>query len=242
MRAVTFDLWHTLVNDSKELSEFWTSERIEGMLEILIAGGYKVERREILEAYARSGALFEELRMRSSKEIDVAEQIEILLSLMKIEPNQRLIAKLEKPYTEVVLKKLPFVIPGAEECLQTLKDRGYKLGLISNTGRTPGKVLREMLRKIGLSHYFEQLTFSNEIGLRKPHPAPFIHTLKILSARASEAVHIGDQLRSDIYGAKNAGMKAILYKPLSKLEAVNVEPDEVVDSLTSVAEIIEKFK
>lgn len=241
MRAVTFDLWHTLVNDSRELSEFWTNNRIEGMLEILLASGYEVENREMLEAYLKSGAIFEELRKRSNKEIDVAEQIEIILYLLRIIPDQELIAKLEKPYIEAVLKKPPVVIPGAEECLQVLKDKGYKLGLISNTGRTPGKVLRQMLREMGLSRYFEQLTFSNEIGLRKPHPVPFIHTLKMLSVQASEAVHIGDHLKSDVYGAKNAGMKAILYKPLSKLEEVNIEPDAAVENLTSIVEIIEKF-
>jgi putative hydrolase of the HAD superfamily len=228
------------VNDSRELSEFWTNGRVEGMLEVLLVGGYKVERGELLEAYARSGVLFEELRKRSSREIDVDEQIEIILSLLGIEPDQGLIAKLENPYTMVLLKKPPIIIPGAKECLQVLKDKGYKLGLISNTGRTPGKVLRQMLREIDLIQYFEELTFSNEIGLRKPHPAPFIHTLKILSAQSSEAVHVGDHLKSDIYGAKNVGMKAILFKPFSKLEPVDVEPDAAVESLTSIAEVIEK--
>ncbi|MEM2924802.1 MAG: HAD family hydrolase [Methanocellales archaeon] len=241
MQAVTFDLWHTLVNDSRELSEYWMNMRIEGMLEILLASGYEVERRELLEVYQRSGAIFDELRKRSDKEIDVAEQIEIMLSLLRIESDRGLITKLDKPYTEVVLKKPPIVIAGAEECLQVLKDRGYKLGLISNTGRTPGKVLRQMLREIGLIPYFQHLTFSNEIGLRKPHPAPFIHTLNVLSVQSSEAVHIGDHLKSDIFGAKNAGMKAILYKPLSKLEEVNVKPDGEVENLKSIVEVIEKF-
>lgn len=241
MRAVTFDLWHTLVFDTKEMNEFWTDGRIDGMLEILNANGHQLERNAILEAYARSGAIFEERRKREDKEIDVPEQIESLLSLLKIKPDRGLIVKLEKPYAEILLKNPPLIIDGARDCLRSLKENGYKLGLISNTGRTPGRVLRQVLEAMSLTGYFEQLTFSNEIGLRKPHPAPFQHTLSKLSVEASEAVHIGDHLRSDIYGAKCIGMKAILYKPLSKTEGINVEPDAAIESLSSIVELIEEL-
>ncbi len=241
MRAVTFDLWHTLVYDTKEMNEFWTNGRVYGMLEILNASGYQLERNAILEAYARSGSIFEERRHSNNKEIDVPEQIEIFLSLLKIEPESELIARLTKPYAEILLCKLPLVIAGAEECLKALKREGYRLGLISNTGRTPGRVLRQMLHEIKLAGYFDHMTFSNEIQIRKPHIIPFCQTLKHLSVKAGDAVHIGDHLKSDIYGAKNAGMKAILYKPLSKMEPVSVEPDAAVDSLESIVEIVERI-
>lgn len=241
MRAVTFDLWHTLVYDTRDMNEFWTSTRIEGMLEILNISGYQVLKNSLLEAYAGSGAIFEQRRHSSNKEIDVPEQIEIFLSLLKIEPEPGLIEALEKPYAEILLRKPPLAMDGAEQCLKQLKAKGYRLGLISNTGRTPGRVLRKVLDEMNLSGYFDHMTFSNEIGVRKPHLIPFCQTLKYLQTKAGEAVHIGDHLKSDIFGAKNAGMKAILYKPLSKMEAVNVEPDAAVENLASIVEIVEKI-
>jgi FMN phosphatase YigB (HAD superfamily) len=87
----------------------------------------------------------------------------------------------------------------------------YPLAIISDTGITPGRVLRQILEKDGVLGYFSHLTFSDELGWSKPHPEAFLSTLIALNARPDSAVHIGDLLRTDILGAQSVGMRAVQY-------------------------------
>lgn len=93
--------------------------------------------------------------------------------------------------------------------LRWLRETGKGIGLISNTGMTPGFILRQVLRKEGVADFFDVLLFSDEVGVRKPERAIFDMVVEKLRAKSSEVVHIGDDLRSDVWGAKNAGFRAI---------------------------------
>jgi FMN phosphatase YigB (HAD superfamily) len=89
----------------------------------------------------------------------------------------------------------------------------YRIALICNTGYTGGRVLRQVLAQRGLIGHFEVLTFSNEHGFVKPHPAIFHDTLAALSVPPDSAVHIGDTEEMDIAGAQAAGMYSARYLP-----------------------------
>jgi len=69
-------------------------------------------------------------------------------------------------------------------------------------------VLREVLKRRNIIQFFRVLTFSDELKIRKPNPEIFLHTLKSLNASTSTSLHIGDELESDILGAKRCGMQA----------------------------------
>jgi putative hydrolase of the HAD superfamily len=75
--------------------------------------------------------------------------------------------------------------------------------------RTPGVILREILRTYGLLDYFTHLTFSDEVGIRKPDPAIFHRTLRAAGVPPAEAVHVGDDPVLDVEGARAAGMRVI---------------------------------
>jgi FMN phosphatase YigB (HAD superfamily) len=83
------------------------------------------------------------------------------------------------------------------------------IGLICNTGRTPGFGLRRFLDRAGIAKCFDIMLFSDEIGIRKPNPEIFLKAAETMSVKPCEIVHVGDNLKSDVYGAKNAGFKAI---------------------------------
>jgi putative hydrolase of the HAD superfamily len=101
------------------------------------------------------------------------------------------------------------LLPGAKEALGTVRSKGYKIGLISNTGRTPGIVLRKVMENLGILEYFDTTTFSNETLVRKPAESAFRATLDKLKVAPKSAVHVGDDAEGDIAGAKRAGMRAI---------------------------------
>ena len=95
-----------------------------------------------------------------------------------------------------------------ENILEKLSKK-YKLGLISDTGQTSGRILREILKKDGIYDYFLVHSFSDEMGVSKPNKKIFEMTLKKLCSLPANTVHIGDNIATDICGAINYGLKAI---------------------------------
>jgi putative hydrolase of the HAD superfamily len=113
------------------------------------------------------------------------------------------------------------------------------VGLISNTGRTPGSVLRVLMDKMGILDKFDVTTFSNEIQIRKPAQMAFMTTLDKLKVVPRSAVHIGDDAEKDILGAKMCGMKAI------QIVAADAEQSDFADarkhSLSHITDDIAKL-
>lgn len=92
--------------------------------------------------------------------------------------------------------------------LQTLKARGCKLALVSNTGYVQGDVMRQTLADMGLAACFDWMIFSNEIGYAKPDPRIFQALISTSNVPAARIMHIGDDLVSDVQGARSMGMSA----------------------------------
>ncbi len=123
----------------------------------------------------------------------------------------------------------PTLIDGAAETVQRLVQH-YRLGIISDSGLSAGKTLRQFLKRDGLLDCFTCTTFSDEVGVSKPHARIFQITLAKLGAQPHEAVHLGDLVHSDIAGAKAIGMYAV--RLAANYDDANraVEPDAVVKS------------
>ena len=106
----------------------------------------------------------------------------------------------------------------------------YRLGIISDSGLSSGRTLREFLRRDNLLDYFACATFSDELGVSKPDPRTFLSTLACLDASPVEAVHLGDLTRSDVAGAKSVGMRAVRLAVDYDDPDRSVAPDAVVYS------------
>lgn len=92
------------------------------------------------------------------------------------------------------------------ESLERLKGKGYSLGVISNLRRD----MNQLCDNLGMAPYLDFCLTSAEIGVEKPDPAIFVAALKRAGVKPSEALHVGDQPRSDMVGARGAGLHAIL--------------------------------
>ena len=99
----------------------------------------------------------------------------------------------------------------ALEVLDQLRARGFHIAVVSNTpwGSSAELWLQE-LRRHALLERLDAVTFCVEVGWRKPHPAPFLCTLKKLAVEPSDAVFVGDDPRWDVEGAQRAGIRPIL--------------------------------
>jgi putative hydrolase of the HAD superfamily len=89
--------------------------------------------------------------------------------------------------------------------LETLRDRGLRLGLVSNA-LDPPELLHRDLQQLGVAERLDVAVFSSEVGWRKPHPAIFERALRTLDVRAEQALFVGDTLATDIAGAAALGM------------------------------------
>jgi putative hydrolase of the HAD superfamily len=92
--------------------------------------------------------------------------------------------------------------------LDALRERGLKLGLVSNAF-DPGWLLRRDLEQMGLAQRLDVSVFSSEIGLRKPHPAIFQRALSSLGVEPRNALFVGDRLYEDVRGAGELGMTTV---------------------------------
>jgi putative hydrolase of the HAD superfamily len=84
---------------------------------------------------------------------------------------------------------------------------------------------------------------SHSIGWQKPHQAIFRRALDLSGVPAPEAVMVGDRMVQDVWGAKRLGMRAIWRRPLAGApqEPVEVEPDAVIDDLTELPAVLERW-
>jgi putative hydrolase of the HAD superfamily len=216
IRLVTFDFWQTLFADTANSLEHAQVLRLRTVRDVLAAAGHRYGAGELAAADVRASAAFQAV-WREERDMAPAEQVRIFLGALDAALPDRLApATLERvaaAYQEPALRHRPAPVPGSREAVAALHGRGVALGVISNTGRTPGWVLRRLLEDAGLLPLLDVLSFSDEAGVRKPAAAIFHRTLERAGAAAGTAVHVGDDPVTDVAGARAVGMRAIHYAP-----------------------------
>lgn len=101
------------------------------------------------------------------------------------------------------------VFDDARAILSSLKYRGYRIGVITNS-IFPGRLFTPHLGKLGLAGYVDVVISSADTVLGKPAPEPYLAALKVLGVEPQEALFVGDRVESDIAGARAAGVRAVL--------------------------------
>lgn len=101
----------------------------------------------------------------------------------------------------------PDVVP----TLEALRELYLRLGLVSNAAYRP-RLMVEQLEALGLRKYFDAVTFSSEVGMRKPHHSIYANALKKLGVDAHHVLFVGDRLREDVEGPQQLGMRAVLIR------------------------------
>ena len=123
-------------------------------------------------------------------------------------------------------------VPGTMELLDYLKPK-YHLHLITNGFE---EVQDTKLTLSGMKPYFETLTVSEEVGVKKPNPEIFHYALRKANASPEESLMIGDEMAVDIDGARAAGMETVLFNPRG--EKIEGERTFEVRTLQEIMEIL----
>ena len=245
--SVTFDLWQTLLLDNRELGRARAQVRLDGAQTALKSWGTEFHIEQIREAYRLCYRQCHKIREES---LDVSFQEQVEMFINNIQPG--LVSELDEETIQEIIRAYSdsfFVYPpvphtDALAVLRDVKSMGLDIGLISNTGMTPGYAFRKYLDQQGMLEYFDILTFSDEVKLSKPSNEIFQLTLRSMGASPDLTVHVGDHVQNDVVGAKRCGLKTIWITGFYENENPsdpNSQPDATVSDLGMVVPALAKL-
>src|SRR5881296_864640 len=180
VKTIFFDAGNTLFYASPSRNEIW--------LEFLATKGFQVQPSILEQALNKADALYDSI---------------IFSRLSITDKDGSLVSEVNKWWDQPKWYRL---YPETREALQAVKKRGYELGIISNNNDD----FLKQLKWLGLSEYFDYITYSQEARANKPEPAIFQLALKRAGCSPHEAVHVGDKYESDVLGARKMGITPIL--------------------------------
>lgn len=246
IRAITFDLWDTIVVDDSDEPK----RRAQGLL------SKRDQRRRLLwEAVDRQEAIADE-EVRLAYDVGdaafnrvwhdqhvtwpIRTRLEVILTgLGRTLPDADL-AAVVSAHERMEVDIPPDLIPGCAAALASLADR-FKLAIVSDAIVTPGRGLRKLLAGHGVATYFDGFAFSDEVGHSKPHRDMFTSAAAQLGVGIEEMIHIGDRDHNDIQGPQRLGMKAILLTASRSVDRDRTTADAVCDCYAELPEMIDRL-
>ena len=134
-----------------------------------------------------------------------------------------------------------FTDPQVRPVWEGLRDRGIRVGVLSNTIWSRD-YHRGLFERDGVLDLVDGDVYSSEIDHVKPHPEAFHAACRAVDVKPEAAVYVGDRLFEDVWGAGNAGMRSILVPhsdiPASQRGHSEGEPDAVVERLGHVYDVV----
>ena len=122
--------------------------------------------------------------------------------------------------------------------LFSLLRTGLSFALITNGA---SDTQRDALRVLGIEHYFGAVVISGEIGIAKPDPPVFGFALEKLGVEPQSVWHVGDSLKTDVAGAKAAGITAVwLNRHAVPWKEGDPKPDFEIRSLKELAALLDR--
>jgi HAD superfamily hydrolase (TIGR01509 family) len=207
IKVITIDFWNTLFDSSNG----------DGRNDLRMATVYnevKKHNKEISKetfdlALKASWEFFNKIWFSEQRTPAPIESIEFFWNYLGLPKDDEALDSIVYVFGNSILEYPPSLIPTPDQLTKLSKK--YKLGIVSDTGFSPGTVLRSLIHKNGIYDLFSEFSFSDETGVSKPHPNAYLKILESLDVKPEESLHIGDIEKTDIIGAKKLGMKAIRY-------------------------------
>ncbi len=116
---------------------------------------------------------------------------------------------------------------GVLETLDFLRDRGIRLGVVTN--RT--KSARKILEFFGIEKYFKVVLGADDVTSTKPHPEPVLKAAKLLRVRPEDVMYVGDS-DPDVQSANAAGAISVFYSdkknPMAKFNISDMEELQLI--------------
>jgi putative hydrolase of the HAD superfamily len=237
IRVVVFDLGGTLIYDKDPWPPIFHRADL-ALIQALQDAGLQVDASTFFHGHRGLLSLYYDRRGDDTKEETTAALLKQLLQEQgNLNLSDEVIAKALRSMYAVTQSNW-FPEEDAIPTLQTLKDRGFRLGLISNAADDQNT--QTLVDKGDFRPYLEFIISSAAFGIRKPHPFIFQTALDHFQVNANEAVMVGDLLETDILGAHQIGMKSIRItrRAIKTKNRPKVRPDAVVSTLGEISPLL----
>jgi len=132
------------------------------------------------------------------------------------------------------------VFPDTRDTLTALRERGYRLGLLSNTWWAADWHNADLAAH-GLADLLDELVYTSDLPCSKPHPSVFREIASRLGVPPEACVMIGDRQIDDVSGARAIGMRAIWRRNDSGFPTSDVAPDAIVDALGELPDLLRSW-
>ena len=246
IKAVTFDLWDTIVDDdSDEVARAQRGlrtkkeERRYQIWEALNAVE-PIDYDRVALAYDTAEAGFWLVWKESYINWTVDQRLRVVLKGLGREVGSEVFDRLVEDHSNMEVDISPDPIDGIAAALEELSTR-YKLCIVSDSIVTPGTGLRQILEKHGVKKYFSGFAFSDEVGHSKPHRSMFDSAAEQLGIDVTEIVHIGDRDHNDVKGPHAIGAKAILFTATRPDDREITTADAICDSHHDLPAIVDRL-
>lgn len=191
-------LWHFEENSKKVLLDMFNDFGLNKHIEF--------EDDFLAVYYNINDVLWEQYRKNKiDKDVLRSERFNLTLKHFKLD-NAKIANDMGHFYVDHSPKQT-ILLPFTLEVLDYLKPK-YKMHIITNGFE---EVQHIKLRESKIGHYFDQLIFSETVGVKKPHPLIFKKAFKNAGATAKNSIMIGDDYYADIYGAQRVKMDSIYF-------------------------------
>ncbi len=127
-------------------------------------------------------------------------------------------------------------IEGAQEILVEMKNRNYKIAILSNSS----EISYDIINHFGIKKFADNITLSCEVGYLKPDPRIFRQVLDHLNLSSNDVIMIGDKITTDVLGAKIMGIDVIYFNPQERKSILNpnVSFVAIVNKLNKILNIL----
>lgn len=201
--VLLLDLDDTLVDDASEAAECWEMVCVQYAPQ----AGVPAERLQAaIKTYSGWYWSDPERHRRGRLELGQARRAVVAGAWAQLGLDRPELAQAMADAYSVLRATRLTLLPGALDTLQTLRQRGCRLGLITNGASAPQ---RSKIERFELAPFFELILIEGEFGAGKPDERVYRHALEVLAAAPAEAWMVGDNLEWDVAGAQRAGLCGI---------------------------------
>lgn len=138
---------------------------------------------------------------------------------------------------KMYFEKMPYqelLVEGALDILGYLKNRRYRMSIISNGFR---EVQFKKLENTGILKYFDKVFLSEDLKTPKPAIEIFEYAIKSVNAKKSKSIMVGDDWETDITGAVNVGIDAVYFKSSDRISENEKIKSRFSDSVFIVSDL-----
>ena len=242
IRALLFDVNGTLIDIE---TDEWMEEAYRALAHFLTYQGIALHRGEVRDLY------FQIMKEQFAASHEVYPEFDVVavwrelirryatdytrsLGPEKLQQMPLFLAELQRG----ISRKRLVAFPQTQEILAQLKTR-HRLAVVSDAQSAYG--IPE-LRAAGLADYFAPIVISGDYGYRKPDVRLFQAALTELQVCPEEAIFVGNDRFRDIWGARQAGMKTVLFCPHGNPGgSPDTEPDYILYQYADLPRAIEFF-